>query len=388
MKILILLFLIGFISFLSAEATIFDLSDETSCLSLSTTTLWEESTKTCFLQKSTANANQLSIESFETLIIQPGIIFDISYGMHNGIFNSGTTINNGTIIIHTLNPRDSSCCSAEAEIENFGTFQNNGIIIINSTSPNVNLSTVQIANEGIFTNNGIIRLDNDPDVAVVVTNRVANTGIFNNHGIVNMTGTNIAPIPQNWFFNQNSVTNTCTIQVIGTDSKIQNFVGFSFLNSGDLIADQVIGDITLQGDPLCLSPVTPPIETSLITLTENLGINDSIFTEKFVSVDVNIGPGKSTINCNSNGVTMLKLFSDENLYAPTILLNSTKFNGQFIEESHSVVHIDDLNNDGLDDAVLHFDTSSVCSVGTEIEFEAIGFKLNGEQVTVRGTTVI
>lgn len=82
----------------------------------------------------------------------------------------------------------------------------------------------------------------------------------------------------------------------------------------------------------------------------------------FIEVTADFSPKK--LNCKGKGgqVPMTVLSMDGEFDATMIDLVSITLDGQFIAESHGKVHDEDADGDGIDDAVLHIERSSVCSI--------------------------
>jgi len=87
-----------------------------------------------------------------------------------------------------------------------------------------------------------------------------------------------------------------------------------------------------------------------------------------VPVDIDIKPGSdpSSVSCkNTKGGVPVAVFGSDSFDVSTIDLNSLELNGVAVTEVHSKIHLEDLNNDGFDDAVLHLDKAGVCAATSD-----------------------
>ncbi len=102
-----------------------------------------------------------------------------------------------------------------------------------------------------------------------------------------------------------------------------------------------------------------------------------------VDVDIDIKPGSdpSSVNCkNSKGTVPVAVFGSATFDVSTIDLNFLQLNGVDVVEVHDKLHIDDLNNDGFDDAVLHLDKAGVCDATSDYPLK------DSEPATLIGST--
>jgi len=82
-----------------------------------------------------------------------------------------------------------------------------------------------------------------------------------------------------------------------------------------------------------------------------------------VDVDIDIKPGSdpSSVNCKSaKGSVPVAVFGSNTFDVSTIDLIFLELNGVAVTEVHNKIHIEDLNDDGFNDAVLHLDNVGVC----------------------------
>jgi len=89
-----------------------------------------------------------------------------------------------------------------------------------------------------------------------------------------------------------------------------------------------------------------------------------------VPVDIDIKPGSdpSSVNCkNLKGNVPVAVFGSADFDATTIDPNSLELNGVAVTEVHKTIQIEDVNNDGTPDAVLHLDKAGVCEATADEE---------------------
>ncbi|MCH7648395.1 MAG: hypothetical protein IIA83_07305 [Thaumarchaeota archaeon] len=92
--------------------------------------------------------------------------------------------------------------------------------------------------------------------------------------------------------------------------------------------------------------------------------------EDEVEIDIKPGSDPNSVNCKPNkkgdinGVVPIGIFSSNSFDATTIDLTPLTLNGVGTSEVHGTLHIEDLNNDGLDDAVIHVSTADICAATT------------------------
>ena len=82
---------------------------------------------------------------------------------------------------------------------------------------------------------------------------------------------------------------------------------------------------------------------------------------KEIQIDIKPGSDPSSVSCkNLKGNVPVAVFGSNTFDATTIDLTSLELNGVPVTEVHNKIHLEDLNNDGFDDAVLHLDKAGVC----------------------------
>jgi len=95
----------------------------------------------------------------------------------------------------------------------------------------------------------------------------------------------------------------------------------------------------------------------------SLGTQIVTITVIAIPVDIDIKPGSdpSSVSCkNLKGNVPVAVFGSNTFDATTIDLTSLELNGVSVTEVHNKVHVEDVNNDGTPDAVLHLDRAQVC----------------------------
>ena len=106
---------------------------------------------------------------------------------------------------------------------------------------------------------------------------------------------------------------------------------------------------------------------------DNVRLDASSVTPEPVLVDIDIKPGSdpSSVNCKANkkgdinGVVPVAIFGTADFDVSTIDLSSLELNGVEVTEKHTTIHIENLNDDGFDDAVLHLDKAGVCDATSD-----------------------
>lgn len=106
---------------------------------------------------------------------------------------------------------------------------------------------------------------------------------------------------------------------------------------------------------------------------------DVIAAETALNVDVDIKPGNdsNTINPNSKGVIPVAILSSEDFDATDIDPLSVTFGLNEAMETHGKGHIEDMNEDGFDDLLLHFRTQETGIASTDTEACLTGETLCG-----------
>jgi len=105
-----------------------------------------------------------------------------------------------------------------------------------------------------------------------------------------------------------------------------------------------------------------------------------------VNGDVKPDSDPNSLNCNNKGISKsnvpVGIFSGLGLDASTIDFDSITLNGAPQTEKHSKIHLEDLNGDLIDDAVVHLITEFVCKA------DGIATAAKGDlvDVTISGTS--
>lgn len=128
-----------------------------------------------------------------------------------------------------------------------------------------------------------------------------------------------------------------------------------------------------------------------VGIPSNLGIRFFGVPDLCVDIDIKPGSDPSSVSCkNSKGSVPVAVFGSANFDVSTIDLSSLELNGVPVTEEHDTIHIEDLNNDGLDDAVLHLDKAGVCDATSNtsdyplkdtVDATLTGFTTGGEAFT-------
>lgn len=110
----------------------------------------------------------------------------------------------------------------------------------------------------------------------------------------------------------------------------------------------------------------------------------------YIDVSFELFPKK--LNCKSNGVIPMGIFTTEEFDATQIDLNTLEFQDVAVVEDHGKIHSEDLDSDGDTDATLHLDKNDICytldSYPTKTDIEVIlkGETLSGDKF--KGSTII
>ena len=126
--------------------------------------------------------------------------------------------------------------------------------------------------------------------------------------------------------------------------------------------------------------------TATCIVTDVDGDVDSASVEIFVDepiisaiIDIKPESDKNPINTKSKGVIPTALFSSPFFDATMIDLSSVIFGAGSATESHDKVHIEDVNGDGLDDVILHFNTQDSGIAKGDVEACVAGSLTDGTQ---------
>jgi len=83
-----------------------------------------------------------------------------------------------------------------------------------------------------------------------------------------------------------------------------------------------------------------------------------------IAVDIDIKPGSypNSVNCKSqSGNVPVGIFTDDDFNAALVDVSTLELEGTPVSEVHGRLHLEDLDNDGDLDAVVHLDKGDVCT---------------------------
>jgi len=141
---------------------------------------------------------------------------------------------------------------------------------------------------------------------------------------------------------------------------------------------------------------TTPTEVNVLLVIPGQRIDEINFgNQQVIQVVIDVKPGSdpSSVNCkNLKGNVPVAIFGAANFDATTIDIEIVSMNLVGLDpiqvfEVHDELHIDDLNGDGFDDAVLHFDKAGVCEATENAPLkETVEVQVTGE--TTDGTQFV
>jgi len=100
-----------------------------------------------------------------------------------------------------------------------------------------------------------------------------------------------------------------------------------------------------------------------------------------VSIDIKPGSNPSSVSCkNLKGTVPVAIFTTDSFDAADIDLDSLMLEGTLVTEKHNSVHLEDIDDDGDADAVLHLDKDGVCEATLGLDKKVTEF------VTLSGST--
>ena len=105
-----------------------------------------------------------------------------------------------------------------------------------------------------------------------------------------------------------------------------------------------------------------------------------------VEIDIKPGSDVNPVNTKSKGVIPVAVYSTTDFDATTIDPSTVAFGPNGATESHGTGHIEDVNGDGLDDLVLHFNTQETGIVNGDTEATLTGETFDG--TAIEGSDVI
>jgi len=223
---------------------------------------------------------------------------------------------------------------------------------------NTNLLT-----RAIFTNFGTIELIGDDRInGRLITNpdgEIINEcdGVINAHGSSSFQSGSVvllAPTP---------LTNKGTINLFGGTAQFSGILGIF----DSLATVNNHGTINENPGPF------PFFDTGIVV---NFGtFNDNLPDLCLIPVEIDIKPGSdpNSINCKSKGNVPIAILSDEGFDATTT--SSTlpfRLNDSVVtSEVHNKIHLEDTDDDGDLDAVIHIDIAAICDALGEVERDDI-----------------
>ena len=122
-----------------------------------------------------------------------------------------------------------------------------------------------------------------------------------------------------------------------------------------------------------------------VTIQYNVGGDDEFITldyleqfpsaEELVEIDIKPGSDPNAIQPFKMGVTPVGILSSSTFSAETVDFSTVTFGPDEATPVHKKPHLEDVNNDGLDDMVLHFKTKEIGieQVTTELCLKALTF---------------
>jgi DNA-binding beta-propeller fold protein YncE len=123
-----------------------------------------------------------------------------------------------------------------------------------------------------------------------------------------------------------------------------------------------------------------------IYITDIFQNNVQIFTEfiepEYVLVDIDIKPDslENTINLGSKGMIPVAVMSSDTFDATTVDPLSVEFGSRGALEAHGKGHIEDVNEDGEPDLVLHFKTQETGILCGDREAPLTGNTFDGQGI--------
>ena len=105
-----------------------------------------------------------------------------------------------------------------------------------------------------------------------------------------------------------------------------------------------------------------------------------------VTIDIKPGSDPNSINPKSKGVIPVAILTTDDFDATTVDPLSVKFGPGEAEEAHGKGHIEDVDNDGDSDLVLHFKTQETGIQSGDIEASLTGETFGGQAIA--GTDAI
>jgi len=156
---------------------------------------------------------------------------------------------------------------------------------------------------------------------------------------------------------------------VGVDNQLLD-IEINGVSTGQQLLGVVVGNFAVLHPFSINSGFQPGINTLEFIVQDNgavsafrVEITSATADPEETEVDIDIKPGSdpSSVNCkNLKGNVPVAVFGADNFDVSTIDLDTLQLNGVDVTETHNKIHLEDLNNDGFDDAVLHLDKTGVC----------------------------
>ena len=136
----------------------------------------------------------------------------------------------------------------------------------------------------------------------------------------------------------------------------------------------------IQADGIEINPNTNYVYVACVGSNEVYVIKDDIITVIQVEVDVKPGSDPNSINLKSKGVIPVAILTTEDFDATTVNPLSVEFGPAGSMEAHNKGHIEDVDDDGDDDLVLHFKTQETGIQYDDTEVVLIGETFDGQAI--------
>ncbi len=150
---------------------------------------------------------------------------------------------------------------------------------------------------------------------------------------------------------------------------------------------------SVKYDPLTSTITSNPSNPNTITVIiddkqETIPPGGSSLVAITVTMDIIPDSSKNQINIKSKGVVPVAILSSVSFDATKIQLDTIEFGPGKAKESHSKLHIEDVNGDGLLDVMLHFDTQKIQQTADgKIDFKAKALS-SGKIITIKASDLV
>jgi hypothetical protein len=140
-------------------------------------------------------------------------------------------------------------------------------------------------------------------------------------------------------------------------------------------------DVTFEQDTLVFTNNGDDPVTIIINDEEEQTIppGDTFTLLTEIIIDIKPGSDDNSINTKSKGVIPVSVLSTESFDATSLDIDTIVFGPGDALESHNELHIEDVNDDGLDDVILHFKTQDL-GLTDETQLELRGQTNDGTPV--------